>query len=49
MAVNIHGSGNVFVAQTLLGYLDVDALEKHDGGTKMSQVMKVRFHPNLNY
>ena len=40
MAVYVHGSGNVLMAQTLLGYLHINALQKHDSGTQMAQIME---------
>ena len=40
MAVNVHSGSNVFVAQTLLGYLDINALQQHDGRTKVSEIME---------
>lgn len=45
MAVNVHSGSNVFVAQTLLGYLDINALQQHDGRTKVSEIME----PTLGY
>jgi hypothetical protein len=40
MAVNVHGSGNVFVAQTLLCDFHINALQKHDRGAQMAQVVE---------
>ena len=36
MAIDVHGSGNAFMTQTLLGYLHVNTLQKHDGRTDLS-------------
>ena len=43
MAVDIHSSGDVLVAQTFLCYLDVNALQEHDRRTQMSEIMEAAF------
>ena len=43
MAVDVHGSGDIFVAQTFLSYLDVNTLQEHDRCTEMSEVMEATF------
>ena len=40
MAIDVHSGGNVFVAQAFLGYLHINALQKHDSGTQMAQVVE---------
>ena len=43
MAVDVHRSGDVLVAQTFLGYLDVNALQEHDRRKEVSEVMEAAF------
>ena len=40
MAIDVHSGGNVFVAQAFLGYLHINALQKHDGRTQVSEIME---------
>ena len=43
MAVDVHGSGDVLVAQTFLSYLDVNTLKEHDRRTQMSEIVEAAF------
>ena len=43
MAVDVHGSGNVLVAQTFLGYFDVNTLQQHDRCTEVSEIVEAAF------
>ena len=40
MAIDVHSRGNVFVAQTLLGYLHINTLQQHDGRTQVSEIVE---------
>ena len=43
MAVDVHGRGDVFVAQTFLSDLDINALQEHDRRTEVSEIMEAAF------
>ena len=43
MAVDVHGRGDVLVAQTFLGYFDVNTLQQHNRRTEVSEIMEAAF------